>query len=276
LFLWGSVTDDYFRTLRIPVLQGRTFDTRDRAGATPTLVISESAARRYWTSGSALGAHIRLGDVGEVEVIGIVGDVRNDPALPDAEPMGYLSMRQAAQPIASFLVRTHGDPLALVPSVERELAAIDRGLPLERATTLRDVVGQQLAGRRLPLLLIGAFGAFALLLASVGVYAMFANLIAAREREFGVRLALGSAPGAIAWLVFRQGARWLAAGLTGGVVGVVLVVRLLRGLLYGVPAFDPIALSVAVSVLIACAAIATLVPMRRAVRLDPAATLRAQ
>jgi ABC-type antimicrobial peptide transport system permease subunit len=214
--------------------------------------------------------------MGVVEVIGIAGDVRNDPARPDAEPMGYASMRQAAQPITSFLVRTQGDPLALVPSVERELASIDRGLPLERATTLRDVVGDQLAGRRLPLFLIGAFGAFALLLASVGVYAMFANLIAAREREFGVRLALGATPGAIAGLVFRQGARWLAVGLTGGAIGVVLVVRVLRDLLYGVPAFDPIALSVAVSVLSACAAIAMLVPMRRAVRLDPAATLRAQ
>jgi predicted permease len=276
LVLWASVTDDYFRTLRIPVLQGRTFDTRDRAGAVPAVVISESAARRYWPSGGALGARIRLGDMGVVEVIGIAGDVRNDPARPDAEPMGYASMRQAAQPITSFLVRTQGDPLALVPSVERELASIDRGLPLERATTLRDVVGDQLAGRRLPLFLIGAFGAFALLLASVGVYAMFANLIAAREREFGVRLALGSTPGAIARLVFRQGARWLAVGLTGGVAGVVLVVRVLRDLLYGVPAFDPIALSVAVSVLIACAALAMLVPMRRAVRLDPAATLRAQ
>ncbi|MBI4520016.1 MAG: hypothetical protein HY701_04215 [Gemmatimonadetes bacterium] len=137
-----------------------------------------------------------------------MGDVGNDPARPDAEPMGYRSMRQAAQPITSFLVRTQSDPLALVPSVERELASVDRGLPLERATTLREVVGQQLAGRRLPLPQIGAFGAYAQLLASVGVYAMFANLIAAREREFGVRLALGSAPGAIAWLVFRQGAKW--------------------------------------------------------------------
>jgi predicted permease len=276
LFLWASVTDEYFRTLRIPVRQGRTFDTRDRGGAVPTVVISESTARRYWPSGGALGAHVRLGQEEMVEVIGIVGDVRNDPARPDAEPMGYRSMRQAAQPITSFLVRTQGDPRALVPSVERELASIDRGLPLERATTLRDLVGEQLAGRQLPLVLIGAFGAFALLLASVGVYAMFANLIAAREREFGVRLALGSTPGAIAGLVFRQGARWLAVGLTGGALGVVLVVRVLRDLLYGVPAFDPIALSVAVSVLIACAALAMLVPLRRAVRLDPAATLRAQ
>jgi predicted permease len=276
LFLWASVTDDYFRALRVPVLQGRTFDTRDRAGAVPAVVISERTARRYWPSGGALGARIGLGDMGVTEVIGIVADVRNDPARPDAEPMGYASMRQAAMPIVSFLVRMQGDPLALVPSVERELASIDRGLPLERAATLDDVVGTQLAGRRLPLLLIGAFGAFALLLASVGVYAMFANLIAAREREFGVRLALGSAPGAIAGLVVRQAALWLAAGLAGGAAGVVLVARVLRDLLYGVPAFDPLALSVAVAVLIACTAIAMLVPLRRAISLDPAATLRAQ
>jgi len=275
MFLWTSVTDDYFRTLRIPVLQGRTFDTRDRVGSVPSIVISDSTAQRYWPSGDALGARILLPGGGMVEVIGVVGDVRNDPARPDAEPMGYWSMRQLTQPIISFLVRTQGDPLALVPSAERELAAIDRGLPLERTGTLRGVIAQQLAGRQLPLLLIGAFGAFALLLASVGVYAMFANLIAAREREFGVRLALGSAPRAIAGLIFRQGATWLAVGLASGVAGVVLVVGILRDLLYGVPAYDPLALSVAVLVLTACATIAMMVPIRRAIRLDPATTLRA-
>ena len=119
-----------------------------------------------------------------------------------------------------------------------------------------------------------AFGALALLLASVGVYAMFAAMAAAREREFGVRVALGSSRGAIAALVLRQGALWMAAGLAGGAVGVVVVARLLRGLLYGVQPFDPVALGATALTLLVCAAVALLVPVRRATRADPISVLR--
>jgi ABC-type antimicrobial peptide transport system permease subunit len=125
-------------------------------------------------------------------------------------------------------------------------------------------------------MLIGAFSALALLLASVGVYAMFASMAAAREREFGVRMALGSRPRAIAVLLMRQGAGWMAAGLSGGALSVVLVVRLVRGWLYEVPPFDPIALGGAVAILLACATVALLIPIRRATRVDPMVALRAE
>ena len=105
---------------------------------------------------------------------------------------------------------------------------------------------------------------------------MFASMAAAREREFGVRMALGSRPRAIAGLVLRQGAGWMAAGLAGGALGIVLVVRLLRDLLYGVPPFDPIALGVAVAILVGCATVALLIPVRRATRVDPMVALRAE
>jgi ABC-type antimicrobial peptide transport system permease subunit len=123
-------------------------------------------------------------------------------------------------------------------------------------------------------LLMTAFGALALLLASVGVYAMFASMAAAREREFGVRAALGARPGEIARLVLRQGGAWMALGLAGGAVGVVLVSRLVRGLLYGVAPFDPVALGLALTLLLACATVALLGPVRRAARVDPITTLR--
>ena len=211
-----------------------------------------------------------------MEVVGIVGDVRNDRARPDAEPMLYRSSRQNPWPFAAFVLRTGGDPLALLKPMERELAAIDRGLALQRAMSLRTAVGAGLAGRQLPVLLMTSFGALALVLASVGVYAMFASIAAARAWEFGLRMALGSRPRAIAGLVLRQGAGWMAIGLAGGAVGVVLVVRLLRGLLYEVPPFDPIALGVAVGILIICATIALLIPLRRATHVDPATALRTQ
>jgi ABC-type antimicrobial peptide transport system permease subunit len=209
-----------------------------------------------------------------ITVVGVVGDVRNDPARAEPEPMVYGSTRQNPWNGPIVVLRTRGDPLALVPSVKRELAAIDPLLPLDDATTLRDVVGEGLASRRLPVVLMSAFGALALLLASVGVYAMFASMAAAREREFGVRVALGAGRGNIAGLVLRQGGVWLALGLAGGALGVMAVARLVGDLLYGVRPFDPVTLGVAVGTLVACAAMALLVPVRRATRVDPIMTLR--
>lgn len=273
------VSDDYFRTLRIPLREGRLFDAQDHPDSPHTTVISQSMARRFWPNGGAVGGRLRMGPNPEsplIEVVGIVGDVRNDRARPDAEPMAYRSTRQIAAPIVTFLVRTQGDPLTYVRSIERELAALDRGLPLQQVRTLPAVLGAGLTGRRLPVLLMTAFGALALLLASVGVYSLFASMTAAREREFGVRLALGSRPGAIAALVLRQGVGWIAAGLAIGAFGIVLVVRLVRDLLYAVSPFDPITLGTSVIVLVVCAAVALLIPLRRATRVDAVVALRAQ
>jgi putative ABC transport system permease protein len=277
--LRAMVSDDYFRALRIPLRQGRTFDGRDRAGAPPTVVISESLARRHWPRGDALGARIRFGPSGRdaaAEVIGIVGDVRNHRTRPDAEPMTYRSSRQNPWPFASFVVRTHSDPLALVKAMERELAAIDRGLALQRVMPLRAAIGHEVVRRQLPVVLMAAFGALAVLLASIGVYAMFASIAAARAWEFGLRMALGSRPRAIAALLLRQGAGWMAVGLAAGAAGVLVVERLLRGVLYEVPPFDPVALGAAVAILSGCALLALLVPLRRATSIDPAIALRAE
>jgi putative ABC transport system permease protein len=275
----AAVSDDYFRTLRIPLRQGRTFDARDRADAPPTLVISESMARRFWPGGDAVGSRLRLGPDPKsprIEVIGVVGDVRNDRARRDAEPMAYRSTRQIAAPIVTFLMRAQNDPLALTRSVERELAALDRSLPLQRVASLQAVLEDGLADRRLPVVLMTAFGGLALLLSSMGVYSLFASMTAAREREFGVRLALGSRPRAIAGLVLRQGAGWMAAGLLLGTFGIIVVARLVRELLYGVPPFDPLTIGTSVAVLMACAAVALLVPLYRATRVDAVVALRSE
>ena len=277
--LYASVSDDYFRTLGIPLQRGRTFGTGDRADAPPTFVISESMARRYWPDGQALGARIRLGPDANApwaEVIGIVGDVRTDPARPEPEPepMAYASIRQYPWGNRTFVLRAQVDPLSLVRPFERELAALDPGVPIRRAATLRSFLADGLAGRRLPVVLMAAFGALALLLASVGVYAMFASMVTARERELGIRIVLGSPRRAIAALVLRAGALWMAIGLAGGALGVVAVGRLLRNLLYGVPPSDPIALGASVLTLLACGTVALLVPVRRAVRVDPILVIR--
>jgi putative ABC transport system permease protein len=272
-----EVSDDYFRTLRIPLRHGRTFGPQDREGSDPTIVISESVARRFWPNGNAVGARAWLDKSREgpqFTVIGVVGDIRKDPSRGAPEPMMYMSIRHAPWNGPVFMIRTTGDPLALARPVRAALAAVDPGLPLQQPMTLRAMIGESLSGRRLPVVLMTAFGALALALASVGVYAMFAGMAAAREREFGVRVALGSSRARIAALVLRQGGTWMALGLAGGALGVVLITRTLQGLLYGVSRFDPLTLAGAAFILLACGAIALLVPVRRATRVDPISTLR--
>ena len=274
--LSATVSDGYFRTLGIPVRRGRTFDASDRVGGSPVIVISETMARRYWPNGGAVGARIRMGPDPQsplMEVIGIVGDVRNGPGQAMPEPMAYSSSRR--DPWTDILlVRTSGDALAALPSIRRVLAEIDPGLPLHHPTTLRTLLSEGLAGRRLPVLLMTAFGVLALVLASVGIYAMFAAMAAAREREFSVRVALGASPGGIAALVARRGAVWMGLGLALGAFGVLAVTRALDGLLYGVSRFDVPALALATLVLVICALVALFIPVRKAARADPTMTLR--
>jgi predicted permease len=276
--LYATVSDDYFKTVGIPLLAGRAFDARDRdSSAARTVIISESMARRWWPKGDALGARIRMGPDPNAplhEVIGIVGDVRNDLAATKPEPAVYESIRQNPWNDQTFVLRTSADPLTLTRAVGRELAAVDPSVPLGDVSTLDGVLSAGLAGRRLPVALMGGFGVLALVLVSVGVYAMFATMAAAREREFGVRVALGSSRGAIATLILGQGVTWLALGLALGAVGVVLVEHLIRGQLFGISDCDPLAVGAAVVVLLACAAAALFVPVRRATRADPIQVLR--
>ncbi|HEU4631922.1 MAG TPA: ABC transporter permease [Gemmatimonadaceae bacterium] len=275
--LYVDASDDYFRTMGIPLRAGRTFGPEDRLDTPTVIILSESAARVFFPRGDAVGSRVRLGpdaDAPRATVVGVVGDVRNDPARPEPDPAMYMSNRQLPWNGPVFVVRTQGDPLALVQPARAALAALDPALPIHQVATLRSLLADGLAGRRLPVVLMTAFGALALLLASVGVYAMFAAMAVAREREFGVRVALGATCRGIAGLVLRQGGVWMLLGLVAGAGGVVVVARLVRGLLYGVPPFDPVALGMAVAALLTCATVALLVPVRRATRVDPITTLR--
>jgi putative ABC transport system permease protein len=274
--LTTGVLDGAFSTLGIPVVAGRSFTTADDVDSPLVAVVSETMARRFWPDGNAIGSRIRIGPDPSAEpreVIGIVRDVRTSLVEAGVEPMLYLALRQGWWG-GTFLVRTEGDPVAHISAVRGVLASHDPMLPMANITTLDDVVSEGLAGRRLPMRLMLTFGALALLLACIGIYAMFANMAASREREFGVRMALGSSPGAVATLVLRQGALWMGLGLLGGAVGVVVISRALQSQLYGIAPLDPLSIAAAVGVLMACAAVALAVPVRRATRADPAASMR--
>jgi ABC-type antimicrobial peptide transport system permease subunit len=275
--LTARASENFFHALSIPLEQGRTFTTADAPNAPPVIIINEAMAKRYWPKGNALGARIHIGppnpDLPWITVVGIVGNVRNDATQLQPEPIMYLPIRQQALGDA-FVIRSVRDPLALTSSVRRAIAAVDPTMPMYKVSTMRAIIGDGFATRRLPVVLMTSFGALALLLASVGVYAMFATMAAAREREFGVRVALGSTRGAIAALVLRQGGLWMLVGLVAGTVGVIAVSRALQAQLFGVPALDPIAIGVAVLVLLVCAGLALLVPVRRATSVDPITVLR--
>ena len=273
----ARVSDDYFKTLSIPLKGGRFFSTIDRADAPSVLIINQAMAEKYWPKGDAVGAHVHVGPPNPsapwITIVGIVGNTRNDPTKLTPEPMMFFAQRQ--QPFGeSVIIRTAGNPTALTATVRRTIGAIDPALPMYNVATLDDVIGTTFAPRRLPVVLMAAFGALALLLASVGVYAMFATMAAAREREIGVRIALGATRSGIASLILRQGSGWMAAGLVVGGGGVVFVGRFLRTQLFGVPELDPIAIGAAVLVLVVCAGLALMVPIRRATRVDPIMVLR--
>ncbi|HMC54869.1 MAG TPA: ABC transporter permease [Gemmatimonadaceae bacterium] len=272
-----SASEQYFKALSVPLVQGRTFTPDDRPAMPPVIVINDAMAKKYWPKGNAVGARIHIGPPDPkapwITVVGIVGNVRNDPTHLAPDPMMYLPFRQESWG-NTLVIRASGDPAALTNSARAALASIDPMIPMFKVATMNEVLGDTFATRRLPVVLMTSFGALALLLASVGVYAMFANMAAAREREFGVRVALGSSPGAIAGLVLRQGGAWLALGLAIGTGGVVMAANMLRTQLFGVPQFDPVAIGTAVLVLLVCAGVALLVPVRRATRVDPISVMR--
>ena len=273
----SRVNDDFFRTLGIPLLAGRTFNTSDIATGTPVMVITDAFAKKYFPSGDAVGQQVRWGppdpDQPWTTVIGVVGNVRNDPLALAMEPMMFFSQRQVPFGEA-FGVRTSGDPNALIASIRATFKSIDPGLPMHQVKTMEDLVAEGFAAQKLPVMLMGAFGLLALLLASVGVYAMFTSMAAAREREFSVRIALGASRSSVAGLVLRQGGLWMVIGLAIGAGGIYAAARLVSTQLHGVPAFDPMTVGAAVLVLLACAGVALMVPVRRATQADPITVLR--
>jgi putative ABC transport system permease protein len=282
---YGVATAEYFTAMRIPLLRGRLFDARDVKGAPEVIIVSESAARQNWPGpdplGAAVGARVRLGpnpDVPWSTVIGVVGDVRAEGAAAAPRPTAYESNRQHYWGSRSVVVRVAAStaPGSLIAAIRRELRAVDPTLPLVAPRTMDEMLDRNLAGRRLPMLLTTLFAAVALALAAVGVYAVMALTVAARTREFGIRMALGAQPADVLRLVLRRGLGAALLGLVLGLAGAAAMTRLLANLLFGVRPLDPPTLAAAGLLLVAAALLASLVPARRATRVDVVGALRTE
>jgi predicted permease len=272
-----TVSEHYFATLGIPLRSGREFTSLDRDDAPLVAVISEGVARRFWPGRNPIGRQIRLGgrNSPSMEVVGVAAQVRE---RPDGQPMPtvYVAMRQHPVGWTSFVVRTNGDAISIVPSIRRALYDLDPAIPLVGARTLDDVFAGMIAWRRLLLVLVSSFALLALFLSTLGVYSVMAYNVGARQREFGIRTALGARTSSVLALVLRQG---MAMALLGTVIGLLLaawVTSALTGLLVGVAPRDPLTFLAIAFVLLAVSAIACLIPARRATRADPVEALRAE
>ena len=217
-----------------------------------------------------------------VTVIGVVRDVEHNALTAAPNPM-FCAVHSQYQQVGRFTprtmslaVRTVGDPLALARTVRDQVRALDPQMPVAHVRTMDDIVGASIARQRFSMLLLGAFGVLALVLAVVGIYGVVAQLVAARKQEFGVRAALGATPRALVRLSLRDGIRQTAAGLVIGALASLLLTRLMQGMVYGVTTSDPVTFVLALLITGAVAIAASYLPARRAGRVDPASALSAE
>ncbi len=277
-----TVTPEFFAALRIPVLRGRVFTERDRAGAPPVLVLNEAAVRRFWPEGTdPLGAKVTMKDWGDpylAEVVGVVADVHQHGLETDAVPAAYYPLAQFPEATLShtIVVRTDDAPRALTGTARALVWAVDRDQPVARVRPLEDVLAAAVAERRFNLLLIGGFAASALLLAAIGVYGIVGFAVGQRTREIGVRMALGAGRLDVARTAATQGLVPIGVGLALGLAGALAATRWLQSLLFGVVATDPLTLAGVCSVVVLTALAASIPPVRRALRIDPMTALRAE
>jgi len=275
---WRIVTPDYFATLGIPILRGRSFREEDRDPNQNTIIISDSLARRLFPSDDPIGKEMRRNQQLPWDtVIGVVGNARNNPALSDNDDPEYYVVRKhgtaTASRKASVIVGTFMNPQVIADAIRSEVAAIDPTLPVVIETMTQRV--NKLADRpRFNAVLLGLFAAIGVSLAAIGLYGVSSFLVAQRTQEIGVRMALGATSNNILRLVFAHAMRWTAAGILIGLLGSLAATRWLRSLLYQVPARDPWTLAITVAVLLAVALLAAWFPSRRALSVDPLIALK--
>jgi putative ABC transport system permease protein len=270
------VAPGYGRVMGIPLLAGRPLEAGDRDGAPEVVLVSQSAAARAWPGEDPIGKRVKLGGLDGPwwTVVGVVGDVRH-LQLDQPPPMAvYVPHAQWPSSQMILTVRAAGPPSDLAASVERAVRAAAPRQPVSRVTALEEVVASSVAGRRLALVMLGAFAAVALALSAIGIYGVTSYTVALRTRELGIRLALGARPAQLLAATLRSGLALAVAGIAAGLAIALALTRSLSSLLYGISATDPGTFAAGVALLGAIALVACWVPARRVLRVDPTEPLR--
>jgi len=272
------VSNDYFRAMGINLLQGREFGSEDREDGTAVILINQAFARKFFDGQDPIGKRIRWGGWGVdwLTVVGVVNDVRVSSLEKDPAPASYMPIFQVPRTRRNvvFIARTSGNPDTLVAAMRSQIQEVDQELPVYDVRTMNSVVAESVAQRRFAMVLISIFAGLALVLASVGLYAVMSSLVAQRTREIGIRVALGARGVDVVSLVVRQGAILTLIGIGLGLIAAFALTRTMTSLLFGVSATEPIVFIVIPLILAAVALVACLVPARRAVRVDPMVALR--
>ena len=277
---------NYFQTLGIPLLKGRSFTLEDRIDTQPVAIVSEMAGRQFWPGQDPIGKRIRWGVYTPWQtIVGIVGDVNDEPLGQPVRLHVYRPYLQMADLFfedsrfgevrsMNLAALSQTDPASLTSAVIGQIHSLDPDLAVAHIRTMTQVISSSVAGPRFNTLLLGVFAGVALFLAAIGIYGVMAYAIAQQTHEIGIRLALGAQPRNVLQLVLRRGVRLAGVGAAFGVAAALALTRLMAGLLYDVSATDPVTFSCVVILLIAIALLACYVPARRAMRVDPMVALR--
>jgi putative ABC transport system permease protein len=273
-----AITPRYFETLRLPILRGRAFTEDDRAATDPVVIVSDSMARRFWPDTEAIGRRFRVasGDTPGpwLTIVGVSGDVIHNWFNRRNAPTMYRPMAQAPTGYLAFAVRTNGEPDALATAAGAAIRQVDPAQPAYEVLTMRRLLSERTIGLQFITSVMGVFGALALVLALVGVYAAMSYLVSQRTHEIGVRVALGATRGDVLRLVVGQAWRVTAAGVAVGIVLAIALTRLIEAGLVGVIAADARLVALLAALLVVAGILAGYLPARRATGIDPITALR--
>ena len=268
---------DFFSTMRIPLLRGRVFNEHDLAAGNYVIVVGETLAQRYFGGRDPIGQHLRLPSLNQTgEIIGVVGDVKQFDLRDPATPEIWGAVAQNPFIFTEMVVRTAGDPLAMANAIRRAVWQVDKDQPVWGVDSLEEILNR-IGAHGLPALVTGVLGgyaALALILASIGIFGLVSYAVSQRTSEIGVRMALGARPGDVARLVLRQGFTLALSGIAIGAIAAAWLSRYLASQLYDVSPFDPAVYAIVALLLAAVALAACVVPLYRAMRVDPIQALR--
>jgi predicted permease len=287
---WRSISAHYFSGFKIPLLRGRVFSDHDTGNSAHVVIINEAFAKKYWEKEDPIGHSMTIGHgLGAVfeeparEIVGIVGDVRENGLTNSRQAVMYVPASQATDGLTQFankviplswVVRTSQEPTSLTGAIQHEFLAMDGQLPVSRIRTMEKVISESTARSNFNMLLLTIFAGTALLLAALGIYGLMSYSVEQRTQEIGIRVALGASGGDMLRMVMRRGLLLAGIGLAAGLAAAFGLTRLIASMLFGVKANDPIAFGTVVLTLAAVAWIAIYIPARRATRIDPMIALR--
>ncbi len=274
--LYRVVDSEYFRTLAIPMLSGRVFEPGDREGSPPVVVISRKMSETSWPNEDPIGRPIQISGREPATVIGVVGNVRSQTLVSEAQPEMYVAHAQAGNRTVNYAIKSSLDAAQVIGSAREIVRQIDPRLPLISPTSMEELVDVQLARPRFYLVLIALFAVLAIVLAAVGIYGVVAHVVTQRTREIGVRMALGARRGEVVLFMLLQGLRPAALGVALGLGVAVAAGRVIQGLLYEVQPHDPLTLSAVTVGLLSVVVVACVIPANRASRIAPAEALRGE